>query len=102
MIDVARIRASMQAFAESRSHDVDDLEERLAAAAGIIARYGDYEGEHHKMWVLDQALRALTGCPWETMTLEGGRTYQAQGESEVYRELISADDFCDWEEGVAP
>ena len=33
------------------------------AAIEIAVRDGGIDGEHHKQWVLDQMVRALTGCP---------------------------------------
>lgn len=35
--------------------------ERIAIALDVIERFGGIDGEHHKTWVLDQVVRALTG-----------------------------------------
>jgi hypothetical protein len=60
-------------------------------ALNYIYKYGSIDGEHHKRWVLDQVVRALTGdeasykawvvefCSGE----EGPNTYE-------------------WDEGIAP
>lgn len=37
-----------------------DLKQRIAAALEIAARYSQIEGGHHKTWVIDQMVRALT------------------------------------------
>jgi hypothetical protein len=37
--------------------------ERIEGALAIIERYGGIDGEHHKTWVLDQAVRSLLGTP---------------------------------------
>ena len=34
-----------------------------ALALSLIGRYGGYDGEHHKTWVLDQVARILNGAP---------------------------------------
>lgn len=39
------------------------LARRVSAALGRIAACGSYDGAHHKQWVLDQVVRALTGTP---------------------------------------
>jgi hypothetical protein len=36
-------------------------EERIKGALGVILQYGQIDGDHHKAWVIDQTVRALTG-----------------------------------------
>lgn len=88
--------------------------ERIEKALSIAVAYGGNDGAHHKDWVIDQMVRALTGCPLETIlhTPHGGGesySYQAQGESEDYKALVA--DACNgedgpqtysWETGIAP
>ena len=76
-------------------------EQRIANALDY-ASHACTDGGHHKMWVIDQMVRALTGCP---MVEKPGAdvdgvpcTYEAQGESQEYREWIGAG----WDEGTAP
>ena len=38
--------------------------ERIDAALNIAQRYGSIEGSHHKAWVIDQMVRALTGLAY--------------------------------------
>ena len=42
-------------------------EEKINKAVEIGLRYGDYDGGHHKMWVIDQMIRALTGDDYESV-----------------------------------
>lgn len=53
-----------------------------------IARKGATDGAHHKQWVIDQMVRALTGCPdvvWAATNKNGHLYhYTALGESEEY------------------
>lgn len=50
---------------------------RVDWALDWIERYGQIDGEHHKVWVLDQVARILNGTPvlvfkasWEDGTIE--------------------------------
>jgi len=86
---------------------------RISTALDIANRYGGIDGGHHKMWVIDQMVRALTGCP---VVVESGvdsagvaYTYETQGASEEYRAWVQAHrdgedgpETYDWDEGVAP
>lgn len=86
-------------------------------AVQIATRYGMDDGAHHKMWVIDQMLRALTDCPIvEKIGIsqrEDGThiefSYQTYGESEEYKRLIAeacaGDDgpqTYSWSVGIAP
>jgi len=61
----------------------------VEAALETIFRYGGIDGGHHKQWVLDHVLRALTGDQYEewvgkySMGEDGPHTYV-------------------WDEGIAP
>lgn len=61
------------------------LAERTSKALRY-ARFGDEEGEHHKVWVIDQMVRALTGCGDE-------------GESDMYRAFTA---ITPLDPGIAP
>ena len=89
------------------------MNERIEKAIGLAVRHGGTDGAHHKAWVIDQMVRALTGCPMETATAIdcNGKpyAYQRQGESDEYRALVArAQDGEDgpqtyeWEVGIAP
>lgn len=88
-------------------------QDRIDGALEVIVNYGGIDGSHHKAWVLDQAVRYLTGCPEETITVvdPNGNSYQYQGlgESEEYTSLVA--EACDgedgpdtytWDVGIAP
>jgi hypothetical protein len=96
------------------------MEERIEKALGIIHQFGGIDGAHHKQWVLDQVVRALTGCPmvlraaasyrgiWPDVTSEA-YTFETQGESAAYLEWVRAHkdgedgpETYEWEEGIAP
>ncbi len=74
---------------------------RIDRALDFAIRYGGIDGAHHKTWVIDQMVRALTGCPMvkrEAIDCNGKPyTYEAQGESVDYSELIK--ESCDGEDG---
>lgn len=39
--------------------------DRIAKALDLAIRYGGIDGDHHKAWVIDQMVRALTGDDYE-------------------------------------
>jgi hypothetical protein len=74
--------------------------QRIERALEYAIKYGGIDGGHHKMWVIDQMIRALTGC------VENKGT---QGESEEYLKLVrearsgvDGPNTYDWDVGVAP
>lgn len=63
--------------------------EKIAVALDIACRFGQIDGAHHRLWVIDQMVRALTGdgyAEWVADTTGG-----EDGASEYA-----------WETGVAP
>jgi hypothetical protein len=71
--------------------------ERLAAATPaerallFAAEFAHYDGDHHKQWVIDQMVRALTDCPLEVHRRDGDPyTYRDQGESDAYRAFVAS------------
>jgi len=77
------------------------------------AEYGAYDGSHHKMWAIDQMVRALTDCKMVKTKIKdcNGQDYEyeTQGESEEYKQWIK--DFrngedgpntYEWDVGIAP
>jgi len=88
-------------------------DERIAKAPSIIVAYGGIDGAHHKDWVLDQTVRALTGCiPKEqTATSFRGTPYQywEQTPGPEYEALVAnacagkdGPNTYSWETGIAP
>lgn len=71
-------------------------------ALEILDRSGGVEGDHHKAWVIDEVLRALTGCLFERVN--GRLVGVAGGESDEYRAWVKkrqADGY-DWDVGTPP
>lgn len=57
----------------------------VKAAIEVLVQYGGIEGDHHKAWVINQALRHLLG-------------------SKEYRRLVAQTkrEGYEWDEGIAP
>ena len=75
----------------------DRVRNALEVAVGGIA-----DGDHHKMWIIDQMVRALTGC--STVEAEGRNpstgktfTYLKMGKSKEYLKWVA--DYENGEEG---
>jgi len=90
-----------------------ELEAGRDKAIELAVRFGGIDGDHHKAWVIDQMVRALTGCPMVKKTakdFEGKEyEYECQGESEEYVELVreakngeDGPETYSWNEGIAP
>ncbi|WP_319533401.1 hypothetical protein [uncultured Cohaesibacter sp.] len=86
---------------------------RIAKAIEIAVRLGGIDGAHHKAWVIDQMVRALTGCPDVTGEALGPNnvpySYLAQGESKEYQKLVKnackgedGPETYSWDTGIAP
>jgi hypothetical protein len=96
------------------SKEVSDMtEDRTKKALEFAVRYGGIDGAHHKTWVIDQMVRALTGCPMvekQAVDVNGEPyTYQDQGESDEYLKLVAdandgenGPDTYEWDIGIAP
>lgn len=63
--------------------------ERIKAALGIARDYGSIDGDHHKMWVIDQMVRALTEDKYA-------------GWVKIAKNGKEGPDTYEWEEGIAP
>lgn len=87
--------------------------QRIQKALALAVAYGGVDGAHHKDWVIDQMVRALTGSPVAVKNAKDchgkGYTYLEQGASPEYTALVA--NACDgedgpqtysWETGVAP
>lgn len=66
-----------------------NLDAKLDAALEVAMRFGGIDGDHHKTWVIDQMVRALTGDSYPQFVMkacageDGALTYT-------------------WETGIAP
>jgi len=86
---------------------------KIARAIELGFKYGSIDGGHHKMWVIDQMIRILTGCPTVTLPAidANGEPYRYEdlGESDRYRAFVAArcmgedgPDSYEWDPGIAP
>ena len=82
--------------------------ERIAKALEYADSYGGIDGGHHKMWVIDQMVRALTDCPMIDDHAYDYKqrlySFKRQGESKTYKKFVQdrKDSGHDWDEGIAP
>lgn len=85
----------------------------IAKALQIAFESGQTDGDHHKAWVLDQMVRALTGCPLVEKTAidwtKQPYKYKGFGESELYKAFIAkhnqgedGPDTYEWDPGIPP
>jgi hypothetical protein len=84
-------------------------------AVTFASLYGSIDGEHHKMWTIDQMVRILLGTPviisiarWENHTSE--YRFHTGEPSEAYRkwvaqqqgEIVEGEPEYPWDLGIAP
>jgi len=92
---------------------VAQMRVRIDGALDIAMQYSNMRASHHRAWVIDQMVRALTGCPLRKEEAQGesGRTYTWYnfGESEEYRHFVElarhGEDGSvnyDWDTGTTP
>lgn len=65
------------------------LQTRIAEALSVAHGYGSIDGDHHKMWVIDQMVRALTGDEYATFIA-------------AHNDGEDGPDTYAWDEGIAP
>lgn len=65
------------------------MEERIKKALSYAWSYGQIDGGHHKMWVIDQMVRALLS---EKEYAEWVKSY----------ETPDGEDYWKWDVGIAP
>lgn len=66
-----------------------DAETPVEMALEIAIRWGGIDGAHHKAWVIDQMVRALTGDRYAAVVADAK---SGEDGPETY----------DWDEGIAP
>lgn len=72
----------------------DEQAEAIANALNIAWNYAQIDGVHHKMWVIDQMVRAL--CGTEEKYKEWVDMYQEPFAFEDF------EDYYEWDTGIAP
>lgn len=82
---------------------------QIKKALDVAVMYGGIDGAHHKAWVIDQMVRALTNCPDISYKIDDTRTILVQGESREYLDLVAdakagedGPDTYDWDIGIPP
>lgn len=70
------------------------MESRIEKALNIAWEYGQIDGGHHKMWVIDQMVRAL--CGDNDVYEKWVKEYEHSDEDDDY------DDYYEWDVGIAP
>lgn len=65
------------------------MKPRINKALEIARRYGQIDGAHHKTWVIDQMVRALTGSDYDDWVKDAKN---GKDGPETYG----------WNEGIAP
>ena len=87
--------------------------ERIKEALDVANSYGGIDGDHHKMWVIDQMVRILTDCPTVIGTAKDYKgqpyTYETLGESKEYEQWVKdhnkgedGPNTYEWEKGIPP
>ena len=66
------------------------MEERIKKALEFAWSYGQIDGAHHKLWVIDQMVRALCGSDKEYS--DWVNSY----------ETPDGEDYWEWDTGIAP
>lgn len=74
---------------EPTRHCHDCAHQVIEEALDQAHRYAQIDGAHHKAWVIDQMVRALTGYAYDEWVRQ-------------YREEGSDPDAYEWDEGIAP
>ena len=89
---------SQVAYDELCSHitDNEDLQHRVYNALTLAFSYAQIDGSHHRIWVIDQMVRMLTGDQYDKWI----EVYQAgEPDEEGYGE---EDILYEWDTGIAP
>jgi len=68
---------------------MSEEDERIKKAIDIAIRYGQIDGAHHKMWVIDQMVRALADDKYDQLIKEAN-----EGED--------GPNTYEWDTGIAP
>ena len=93
MLELREIPVHVSACGSWASVSAERLEasdrKRIRKALMLAACYGGIDGDHHKAWVIDQMVRALTGPTYRQWVRN-----QRDGED--------GPDTYEWSEGIAP
>lgn len=86
--------------------EINKMKGRAKLAIEYAVRFGGIVGDHHKAWVIDQMVRALTGCTTDRAEKsDGGLEFKSKEYEKLVAEACAGDDGPDtytWDEGIAP
>ena len=101
--DLQRWAKMAKAIADAlnASEAMTTSDERIAKALEFANLYGSIDGEHHKTWVIDQMVRALTGCPIRKFsgTDAHGQPYEVDSQCANDEYAMFVRDHCAGDEG---
>jgi hypothetical protein len=86
LLDMEARRARL---AEREAAEMSDDQAGVQEALRVAAEFSGYDGSHHKQWVIDQMVRALTGDQYDKWV-------------EKFNLGDEGPDTYLWEEGIAP
>lgn len=72
-------------------NNLNNADERIKKALRIAWSFGQIDGDHHKMWVIDQMVRELCGNEEEYKKWV-----------DIYEAPVGYEDYYKWDAGVAP
>lgn len=86
-----------------RGEEFIDLHSRREKALHILTRFGSVDGDHHKAWAIDQAIRVLCGVDCGPNGYPGDNT-NPEYMQHVYESCKDGDEewVYSWDAGVAP
>lgn len=76
---------------KAKNKIAEEKQERINKAIRVAWSYGQIDGAHHKMWVIDQMVREL--C-------ESDEEYRKW--VELYEAPVGYEDYYKWDVGIAP
>jgi hypothetical protein len=68
--------------------------QRIELALDVAANYGQVDGDHHKAWVIDEMVRALTGHSYQQWVALYEAPVVDEDSGDRYHE--------EWDVGIAP
>ena len=87
--DAVEAAAVLAQVSDNYQREVGTQAPDVRAALELADRFGSIDGEHHKTWVLDQMVRALTGAAYPAWVAK-------------HRAGDDGPETYDWNEGIAP
>lgn len=79
-----------------------NTEQRIERALEYAFKFGQIGGDHHKTWVIDQMVRALTGCGIDTETQIQGSCNEYYEWLKKYNDGEEGPNTYSWDVGIAP